>query len=382
MINNEIREVIGLHQINENDQKLTVENAEVIIRNHVLIKLILNQADCYKEIDYNIELTDTNELVGRKNAKPKALTLKAILKAKTKELRLKINKISHRIELKLGVQHFENIYFEKGMVFTRENVQTKITENYGSDWLGTLDKAKLKVKTRQTIQQGSIFSYPIGNEYGFGLVTGCFQTFRKQKIMPQDSSHYLNLMMGVSLVIRSFNYTSKQNTVDLPLLKKSQLLNPEFIMDDLVLRGDFPIIGRVVLEEADILFPMNFSFNGVSTTYAGYQAIGEPDRDIIKKYEEEITIRFDWGFGSKTMTAKEFLKRRSGKESFLSYSGLGMTPIAGYSKKLISPKTIFTPEELKQIYEVLDIDGEISFDDFNEKHNGILAQNMLSIDGK
>lgn len=41
--------------------------------------------------------------------------------------------------------------------------------------------------------------------------------------MPQDSSHYLNLMMGVPLVIRSFNYTSKQNTVDLPLLKKAAL---------------------------------------------------------------------------------------------------------------------------------------------------------------
>ncbi|EAC4127236.1 hypothetical protein D2141_07670 [Listeria monocytogenes] len=379
MINNEIREVIGLHQINENDQKLTVENAEVIIRNHVLIKLILNQADCYKEIDYNLELTDTNELVGRKNAKPKALTTKTILKAKTKELRLKINKISHRIELKLGVQHFENIYFEEGMLITKENVQEKIAANYGSDWLSILDKAKLKVKTRQTIQQGSIFSYPIGNEYGFGLVIGCFQAFRKQKIMPQDSSHYLRLMMGVPLVIRSFNYTSKQNTVDLSLLKKQELLNPEFIMDDLMLRGDFPIIGRVDLEEADISFPMNFSFNGVSTTYAGYQAIGEPDRDIIKKYEEEITVRFDWGFGSKTMPAKEFLKRSSGKESFLPYSGLGMTPIAGYSKKLVSPKTIFTPEELKQIYEILEINGEKSFDDFNENYNGLTAQNILSI---
>ncbi|EDP7494286.1 hypothetical protein G0Q27_000658 [Listeria monocytogenes] len=379
MINNEIREVIGLHQISENDQKLTVENAEVIIRNHVLIKLILNQADCYKEIDYNLELTDTNELVGRKNAKPKALTTKTILKAKTKELRLKINKISHRIELKLGVQHFENIYFEKGMLFTKENVQEKIAANYGSDWLSILDKAKLKVKTRQTIQQGSIFSYPIGNEYGFGLVIGCFQAFRKQKIMPQDSSHYLRLMMGVPLVIRSFNYTSKQNTVDLSLLKKQELLNPEFIMDDLVLRGDFPIIGRVDLEEADISFPMNFSFNGVSTTYAGYQAIVEPDRDIIKKYEEEITVRFDWGFGSKTMPAKEFLKRSSGKESFLPYSGLGMTPIAGYSKKLVSPKTIFTPEELKQIYEILEINGEKSFDDFNENYNGLTAKNILSI---
>ncbi|HDU7281902.1 TPA: immunity 26/phosphotriesterase HocA family protein [Listeria monocytogenes] len=379
MINNEIREVIGLHQINENDQKLTVENAEVIIRNHVLIKLILNQADCYKEIDYNLELTDTNELVGRKNAKPKALTTKTILKAKTKELRLKINKISHRIELKLGVQHFENIYFEKRMLLTKENVQEKIAANYGSDWLSILDKAKLKVKTRQTIQQGSIFSYPIGNEYGFGLVIGCFQAFRKQKIMPQDSSHYLRLMMGVPLVIRSFNYTSKQNTVDLLLLKKQELLNPEFIMDDLVLRGDFPIIGRVDLEEADISFPMNFSFNGLSTTYAGYQAIGEPDRDIIKKYEEEITVRFDWGFGSKTMPAKEFLKRSSGKESFLPYSGLGMTPIAGYSKKLVSPKSIFSEEELKQIYAVLDINGEMSFDDFNENYNGLTAQNILSI---
>ncbi|EAH0059080.1 hypothetical protein D4D45_14260 [Listeria monocytogenes] len=379
MINNEIREVIGLHQINENDQKLTVENAEVIIRNHVLIKLILNQADCYKEIDYNLELTDTNELVGRKNAKPKVLTTKTILKAKTKELRLKINKISHRIELKLGVQHFENIYFEKRMLLTKENVQEKIAANYGSDWLSILDKAKLKVKTRQTIQQGSIFSYPIGNEYGFGLVIGCFQAFRKQKIMPQDSSHYLRLMMGVPLVIRSFNYTSKQNTVDLLLLKKQELLNPEFIMDDLVLRGDFPIIGRVDLEEADISFPMNFSFNGVSTTYAGYQAIGEPDRDIIKKYEEEITVRFDWGFGSKTMPAKEFLKRSSGKESFLPYSGLGMTPIAGYSKKLVSPKSIFSEEELKQIYAVLDINGEMSFDDFNENYNGLTAQNILSI---
>lgn len=379
MINNEIREVIGLHQINENDQKLTVENAEVIIRNHVLIKLILNQADCYKEIDYNLELTDTNELVGRKNAKPKALTTKTILKAKTKELRLKINKISHRIELKLGVQHFENIYFEKRMLLTKENVQEKIAANYGSDWLSILDKAKLKVKTRQTIQQGSIFSYPIGNEYGFGLVIGCFQAFRKQKIMPQDSSHYLRLMMGVPLVIRSFNYTSKQNTVDLSLLKKQELLNPEFIMDDLVLRGDFPIIGRVDLEEADISFPMNFSFNGVSTTYAGYQTIGEPDRDIIKKYEEEITVRFDWGFGSKTMPAKEFLKRSSGKESFLPYSGLGMTPIAGYSKKLVSPKSIFSEEELKQIYTVLDINGEMSFDDFNENYNGLTAQNILSI---
>ncbi|EAE5644864.1 hypothetical protein HZO14_000626 [Listeria monocytogenes] len=379
MINNEIREVIGLHQINENDQKLTVENAEVIIRNHVLIKLILNQADCYKEIDYNLELTDTNELVGRKNAKPKALTTKTILKAKTKELRLKINKISHRIELKLGVQHFENIYFEKRMLLTKENVQEKIAANYGSDWLSILDKAKLKVKTRQTIQQGSIFSYPIGNEYGFGLVIGCFQAFRKQKIMPQDSSHYLRLMMGVPLVIRSFNYTSKQNTVDLLLLKKQELLNPEFIMDDLVLRGDFPIIGRVDLEEADISFPMNFSFNGVSTTYAGYQTIGEPDRDIIKKYEEEITVRFDWGFGSKTMPAKEFLKRSSGKESFLPYSGLGMTPIVGYSKKLVSPKSIFSEEELKQIYTVLDINGEMSFDDFNENYNGLTAQNILSI---
>ncbi|EAC4953463.1 TPA: hypothetical protein IQC36_002939 [Listeria monocytogenes] len=379
MINNEIREVIGLHQILENDQKLTVDNAIVIIRENVLIKLILDQADFYKEIDFDIELTDSNELIGRKNTKPKALTLKAILKAKTKELRLKINKVSHRIELKLGVRHFENLYFEQDMLFTKENVQEKITAVRGSDWLSTLAKAKLAVKTRQTIKQGCVFSYPIGNEYGFALVIGCFQTFRKQKIMPQDSSHYLNLMMGVPLVIRTFNYTSEQNTVDVQFLKQQELLNPEFIMDDLVLRGDFPIIGESVLAESDILFPMSFSFNGVSTTYAGYQVTDASDREIIKSHIKEITVRFDWGFGSKTMPAKQYLKRSTGKELFLPYSGLGMTPVAGYSKKLVSPKSIFSEEELKQIYAVLDINGEMLFDDFNEKYNGITAQHILSI---
>ncbi|ALQ16213.1 immunity 26/phosphotriesterase HocA family protein [Listeria monocytogenes] len=379
MINNEIREVIGLHPILENDQKLSVENRTVIIRENRLIKLIVEQADYYKEIDYDLELTDTNELIGRKNAKSKPLTLKAILKAKTKELRLKINKVSHRMELKLGVQHFENLYFAEDMVITKENVQEKITAMYGNDWLNTLAKAKRKVKMRQTIQQGAVFSYPIGNEFGFALVIGCFQTFRKQKIMPQDSSHYLNLMMGVPLVIRTFNYTSEQKIVDLQLLKKQELLNPEFIMDDLVLRGDYPIIGKAVLEESDILFPMNFSFNGESTTYAGYQAIGASDREIIQRHKKEIMVRFDWGFGSKTMSAKELLKKSSGKEYFLPYSGLGMTPVAGYSKKLVSPKTIFSEGELKHIYAVLAIDGEISFDDFNEKNNGISAQNLLSI---
>lgn len=186
-------------------------------------------------------------------------------------------------------------------------------------------------------------------------------------------------MMGVPLVIRTFNYTSEQKIVDLQLLKKQELLNPEFIMDDLVLRGDYPIIGKAVLEESDILFPMNFSFNGESTTYAGYQAIGASDREIIQRHKKEIMVRFDWGFGSKTMSAKEFLKRSSGKEYFLPYSGLGMTPVAGYSKKLVSPKTIFSEGELKHIYAVLAIEGEISFDDFNEKNNGISAQNLLSI---
>ncbi len=92
MINNEIREVIGLHPILEKDQKLSMEKATVIIRKNRLIKLIVEQPDFYKEIDYDLELTDMNELIGRKNAKPKPLTLKAILNAKTKELRLKINK--------------------------------------------------------------------------------------------------------------------------------------------------------------------------------------------------------------------------------------------------------------------------------------------------
>lgn len=379
MINNEIREILGLKQIAENDQTLSLGNAKVIIRDNILIKLMLDESDFYKEIDYNLPVTEGSELIGRKGSKPKALTLNAIMRSKTKNMRLKINKVSHRIELKLGVQHFLNLYFDEEAL-TKENIQKMISDTYGScdEWVCVLAKSKLKVKTRQTIKQGDIFAYPIGNEYGFALVIGCFQSYRKQKIMPKDSSHFLNLMMGVPLVIRTFNYTSEQNMVDTDVLREKRLLNPEFIMDDLVLRGEFPIIGTIKLKEADILFPMNFSFNGISTTYMGYRVINASDLEIINRHQEEITVRFDWGFGTKTMAAKEFLKRSDMRVKFLPYSGIGMTPVAGFSGKLLSPETIFSEAELKHISELLNIDVKMTFDEFNEKYDGMKRQELLN----
>ncbi|MBC1471822.1 immunity 26/phosphotriesterase HocA family protein [Listeria seeligeri] len=380
MINNEIREIFGLKQIAENDQTISLENAKVIIRDNLLIKLMIDESDFYKEIDYNLPVTEANELIGRKGSKTKALTLNAVMRSKTKEMRLKINKVSHRIELKMGVQHFPNLYFDEEAIFTKENVRKIIIDNYGSvdEWSLMLAKSNLKVKTRQTIKQGDIFSYPIGNEYGFALVIGCFQAYRKQKIMPKDSSHYLNLMMGVPLVIRTFNYTSEQNMVDTGVLREQRLLNPEFIMDDLVLRGNFPIIGTVKLKEADILLPMNFSFNGISTTYMGYQAIDASDLEIIKRHQADITVRFDWGFGTKTMSAKEFLKRSDTNVKFIPYSGLGMSPVANFSGKLLSPETIFSEADVEHIAALLNIDSEITFDGFNEAYDGINRQELLN----
>ncbi|MBK3913088.1 immunity 26/phosphotriesterase HocA family protein [Listeria ivanovii] len=380
MINKEIRGILGLKQITKDDQIILLENAKVIIRNNLLIKLMIDESDFYKEIDYNLPVTEANELIGRKGSKTKALTLNAIMRSKTKEMRLKINKASHRIELKLGVQHFPNLYFGEEALLTKENIQKMISDTYGSydEWTRLLAKSNLKVKTRQTIKQGDIFSYPIGNEYGFALVIGCFQAYRKQEIIPTDRNHYLKLMMGVPLVIRTFNYTSEQNTVDTGVLREHSLLNPEFIMDDLVLRGKFPIIGTIKLKEADILLPMNFSFNGISTTYVGYQTIDASDLEIIKWHQADITVRFDWGFGTKTMAAKEFLKRCGTCVKFLPYSGLGMNPVANFSEKLLSLETIFSEAELKHISELLNIDVEMTFDSFNEAYDGINRQKLLN----
>lgn len=386
MLTNEYRKLLGLEEITEGDEVIdlsvpSVEKSKAYIRNNQVIKLVQIRDHLYKEIDYEIDLDDEKKLISRKGSKPKTLTLKNIRSCKTKKMRLTVDKRYGKYELKIGIAHFPVMYFEQSTP-TIEELQKQLIELYGdlSEWEQQKTNQIKKTKSRYLPKEGDIFSYPVcGNKYGFAIIIGSFTRFRKNKQMPTDTKHYLNLMMGVPLIIRSFDFLSDQNQVDPSMLRNSKLLNPEIIMDDNVLRGTYPVIGNIALRVEDIVLPMSFSFNGPHTTYAGYHAYTGTYWETLNRLQEEIAIRFDWGFGSKTMRATEFLKKSFIKEPvFKPLSGLGLSPCSENKEELISPATIFSEKELSYIFDLLDIESELDFDQFNEKYGGITRTEYLN----
>lgn len=394
MISNDVRKQLGLQEIQENWSKIQLnETAGIYIYNGKLIKYI-ETGEIYREIDFEILLDDKNLIIGRTGSKPRLLTKTNILKNKTKKARIKIQQSIGKCEVKIGINHMPVVYFDP-----RESINevlSQILEDIPEsvDWKKKLQRYLKNAKIRYMYKDGDIFSFPVAeNKYGFALITGSFQKFRKCKIMPEDNQHFLRLLMGVPVVVRVFDYISSQNYAPLEILLDKPLLNPECLMDDDVLRGRFFVFAHKKLVEDDILFPMSFSYNGKTTTYAGYEpgyVNGERQKRndllILKNRQDELTVRFDWGFGSKSLDAASFLKRTGNqKMKFHPYasSGGGPRSFIQYilnsknNKKtpekelLVNPGTIFSIEELKVVFESLNINCEMTFDDFNTKYGGM-----------
>ena len=313
-MDNDQRKLLGLEVLRDSDTAVPLsaneaEEIHVYIREHTIIKLTQSTPSQYREIDYDIPVDAEHRLIGRKGSKPKPLTFVAIEKCKTKKMRLTIDRRFNRYKVKIGVTHFQVMDVQQELPAIEGLEQTLIAQ-YGSleQWEQVRNLSMKKVKLRYTPKEGDIFSYPVDEKhYGFALIIGCFSRFRKKGIMPSDRKHYLNLMMGVPLLIRTFDFVSEKKLIDPQRLRAYPLLNPEILMDDYVLRGKFPVIGKTAITLDDLVLPMSFSFNGPHTTYAGYEAYHGTQWETLQRLQDQIVVRFDCGFGSSSLSASEFV---------------------------------------------------------------------------
>lgn len=107
---------------------------------------------------------------------------------------------------------------------------------------------------------GDYFSFKINRtEYGFGrLLLDIFQLKKKGKI---DGEHGLSLPMGHALIIQLFAYKSATKKVDISILDKQPKLPSDLMMDNLLLYGEYEIIGHKELKEEEFEFPISYGRN-------------------------------------------------------------------------------------------------------------------------
>jgi hypothetical protein len=104
---------------------------------------------------------------------------------------------------------------------------------------------------------GDCFAFKLNRtEYGFGrLLLNIYQIRKKGKI---HREHGLGFPMGHALLIQLFAYKSAIKEVDISILDKQPKLPSDLLMDNLLLYGEYEVIGHKELNEEEFEFPISY----------------------------------------------------------------------------------------------------------------------------
>lgn len=396
LISNHTRNLLGLKPIATSWKTLEKAGFSYYHEHNILQKVIYNEGKkgdkVYTELDTDIKLDDALDIISSRG-KGKPLNLRNIEKEKCKAPSLSINLTQKMVLVNCGVKWLPELSFAAVETLDAD-VQAQIQSLYGEkQWKAKVDQLLKNPKIRQSYKDGDVICIRLdAGKYVYALLIGSFMKLRKKDFWPlRQMGHFFASLMCVPIILRKFNFVTDRNDLGLEEILKYELLNPEIIMDDLLLRGHFKIVARKKLVREDILFPMHYSCygkhssNGQATAF-GMGVFDKENRDNVKAWlksrlphYKEINIVFNWGFGAVEMNANHFVDHIESDDNFEDRNGLGGI-IAGLDSngKLIDAYNIFSKEKLQSIFKTMKIDCEPDFDAFNQKYGGLTRQEYLN----
>lgn len=102
---------------------------------------------------------------------------------------------------------------------------------------------------------GDIFAFKVDrNNYGFGQVIENIAKIRKE--LPKH--HGLNNLMGQPLLIKLFHYIVDTKDININLLHDKKSTPSQYIFDNNIYYGEYPIIGNIPIDSNDLDFPISF----------------------------------------------------------------------------------------------------------------------------
>lgn len=393
-ISNPTRILLGLKPIHDSWKTLQRNNYTFFYGNNMLHKVIYTEekrgSNLLVEMDTNIQIDDSLNLVSARG-KTKPLNLRSIETEKPREPSLTINLTRKGVLVECGVKWLPELSFSSIDTIDKDIIE-QVKNVYGENvWKNKVNNLLKNPKIRQTYKDGDILCIRLdAHQYIYALLIGSFMKLRKKDFWPsRQSGHFFSSLMCVPIMLRKFNFVSDRNDLSPEEILKHELLNPEIIMDDSLLRGDFKIAGHKKLVEEDILMPMHYSCYGKHNvgwaTAFGMGVFDKEHRDDAKSwiksripYYKEINIVFNWGFGAVEMDAASFVDNEESDDKFLDRNSIG-GGVNGLDENgvLINSGSIFSEEKLQSIFKTMNIDSGLDFDSFNKKYGGLTRKEYL-----
>lgn len=120
-----------------------------------------------------------------------------------------------------------------------------------------IDRYKNLKRQNIKFKSGDYFCFKLDRtNFGFGRLLLDVHKVRKKKLI--DDFHGLGLLIGPPLIIELFAFCSTNKRISIDELEKQSKLPSDVMMDNLLLYGEFEIIGHREIEDYEYDFPISY----------------------------------------------------------------------------------------------------------------------------
>lgn len=280
-LNNNQRSYFGLNIVEDSWDRIEYPKGLVCYYSgNCIHKVLINpdgKPNYYSEYDTQIETNERAKIIPKKaKGKEKLITPTTIYDYNEEQTNFHVQIAVNEdkdvyITLEIGQQKLDlenNTDCFKSMKTLNDFEQSMqcFVKELPTDHLEKIQELKNKkpVKTKSVrFKSGDFFAVPVkfdlyGNpvDYVFGRHLLNISKLRKTDIVSKD--HHWHSLMTVVQLVMMYDYNSQSLTQNLQELK-SKPTTPSFhMMDDQLMRGEYPIIGNIPLEAEELSFPMHY----------------------------------------------------------------------------------------------------------------------------
>jgi hypothetical protein len=348
-LNNYQREYLGLDSILPTWRKVSLpgdsyrEESILYFEDTILKRYIVSTENQYVEKQYNVKTRERNVLLPKtsrgKERKLTASTLESVM-----PIGVYVDITSYG-DILIGNYSTQTTFYSSDW----EREQTKEINSFQkiindfifsspSTHLQQINEFKFALKKRQRFKEGDIFAFKVSrDEYAFGQILLDIAKLKKKNLLPEK--HGLRYLMAMPVLVRLYQYISKSSTIDVNVLKNVPALPSDYMMDNLLLYGEYKVIGYLPLKENDMDYPISYG----------------------TELHTSDCVFLQWGLISKTLPKKVFNKftvTENPLVSETSSSRIMSNPYGYYSSGF---RTCYTGKNIKESI----VDGGFNFAKIN-----------------
>ncbi|MBK9154955.1 MAG: immunity 26/phosphotriesterase HocA family protein [Chloracidobacterium sp.] len=216
----------------------------------------------YSESNYN-ELTRNRTVLLPKTSKGKEKKLSSSTLGQRNPIGVYLEVNNHGV-ITIGNHTTQTTFYSSRWDKPELAVERRIEETVAEfisqspiDHLSQIEKFKRGKRKRVRFRAGDYFSFKLSRElFGFGRVLLDINKLRKSGLLTEK--HGLNLLMGPPVLIQLFAFSSPNPRIDIAELERAPKLPSDVMMDNVILYGEYELIGHKELTDEEFEFPISY----------------------------------------------------------------------------------------------------------------------------